>query len=554
MVVMGVLGAAMVSMLGSSAIGKAWANFGQQAYYLAESGFRYAVSEYKHGGLDALDMLVKEENEDPVEKNVGGGKFGLKVDYEVHVEATEENNLAENFEILYAFRQVDGDGNPIPIQGVTGENVSVSKGDNLRVRLPTDGGVIRELPKYRGRIIANGVEVYYQRVLTTADDDIVTLKKIGFYDEDTDFYLAQYNNVTYGALVFPVRVATINSIGTFPASGLFKANRTINYTWSMGGETSGTGNSEGDEQELFNLPGLEDMPVSLVDDARFHVIPGDKQQEVRIEANVDGEPGVRVKLSNDVSIAFVNINWWLVDGFDVNDAYQYQENTLSYDLQIKMRSTHHSSFYSYLGGVTFRVTANDIPENGNFYGMSFFYARSGAKTYPDWLTTSTSLNDLIADHGYEKVRLVFWKSVGNGIEVIESVDVTDRVMTEDAAVDWGSIVLKIEETGVGTSKVNNIIGIVYNNANKPRGDMEWPDDDLGDENAYDISGTYPHADQPNLSTGTLTEIQEPRPEIGFHVFSDFGAQNVLQVDDFAVRMPGAGGGGGSTPYIPPIQE
>ncbi|MFO8090496.1 MAG: hypothetical protein R6U13_11705, partial [Desulfatiglandaceae bacterium] len=462
-VVIGALGAGMVSMFGSSSFGRVWANHGQQAYYLAESGFRYAVSEYKHGGLDSLDALGANV-EGNVEKNVGGGKFGLDVEYEVHDEATEENNFAENFEILYAFDQVDGDGNPIPIQGTAGENVSVSEGDNLRVRLPTSDGTVRELPEYRGRIIANGIEVYYQRVLTTADDDIVTLKKIGFYHDDTDFYLAPYDDVTYGTLVFPVRIANIASTGTFPGSGIFKANRTINYTWSMGGDTS-AGNviGEGDEQEIFNLPGLEDTPVSLVEDARFHVIPGDKQQEVRIEKNVDGEPGVRVKLSNDVSMAFVNINWWLVDGFDVNDAYQYQGQVLSYDLQIKMRFTDHSSFYSYLGGVTFRVTANDIPDNGNFYGMSFFYAKSGATEYPEWLTTSDSLNGLIADYGYQKVHLVFWKSVGNGIEVIASEDVTDQVKTADDTVDWGTIVLRIVETGVGTSKANSIIGIVYDN-------------------------------------------------------------------------------------------
>jgi Tfp pilus assembly protein PilX len=50
MVVMGVLGAGMVSMLGTSSFYEVRANHGERANYLAESGFRYAVSEYRHNG------------------------------------------------------------------------------------------------------------------------------------------------------------------------------------------------------------------------------------------------------------------------------------------------------------------------------------------------------------------------------------------------------------------------------------------------------------------------------------------------------------------------
>ncbi len=42
MVIMGLLGAGMVSMLSSSTFHEVRANHGQRAFYLAESGFRYA--------------------------------------------------------------------------------------------------------------------------------------------------------------------------------------------------------------------------------------------------------------------------------------------------------------------------------------------------------------------------------------------------------------------------------------------------------------------------------------------------------------------------------
>jgi len=44
MVVMGVLGAGMVAMLGSTALQEVRANHGERAYYLAESGYRFAES------------------------------------------------------------------------------------------------------------------------------------------------------------------------------------------------------------------------------------------------------------------------------------------------------------------------------------------------------------------------------------------------------------------------------------------------------------------------------------------------------------------------------
>jgi len=53
MVVFGILGAAMVSLFSSSTMSQIGGNHSQRAYYLAESGFNYAASEFLNAGSEA---------------------------------------------------------------------------------------------------------------------------------------------------------------------------------------------------------------------------------------------------------------------------------------------------------------------------------------------------------------------------------------------------------------------------------------------------------------------------------------------------------------------
>jgi len=71
MVIMSILGAAMLPLFSASYMNQAYADQGRKTYYLAESGFRYAASQYLNASSDALKLAVMTELNGGV---AGGGK------------------------------------------------------------------------------------------------------------------------------------------------------------------------------------------------------------------------------------------------------------------------------------------------------------------------------------------------------------------------------------------------------------------------------------------------------------------------------------------------
>lgn len=625
MVVMGVLGAGMVSMLGSSAISEVRANFGERAYHLAESGFRFAASSLPHVNDPLLD-LNKTYNVP------SGGSFVLKLenitkdsggtDYTTVAKTDENNNIPEggsleltgtpNLPVKYGafrhkgswyryqgFRPVDGE-DPATIRRVlpveTKRVVDVSQEINTGEDLSLAAGPA--IPDEQGKF-KYGNNEYYE--YESYSDGV--LKSITCSEGPCTFDFDPAKNLIFSSK-FPLVTAAddeivispilrVESTGKYPASGLLAATRTVTYTWPGGlpsVASSGDDYGEGDELNLDILDGLDGTRVSLVgdDQQRFDVTPGEKDFEVVIHRNVGfaGDPnlrGIKIEFPNkeesgeDVDRVLLNINWWnIVDNegnkiFDVNNAYQYQGKTLSYDMQIKIGVGDNPQYKSYLGGLSLRAESNDM-WNNSFYGMSLFWNNingyNSEEDYPAWLYNSPGLRDLAETGAY---HLVFWKMTqsdggrDNVIEVLASkpLDGTGKVLSSSKAViDWSTIVFRIVEDGKHPTKENTVIGIVYNKNEKPRLDVTWPDDDLrdpdeGDPDKRDILEIYKQDDEPLLSTGGLEEISVGRPEIGFHVFADKNSQNVMYLADFRVRMSGAGGGERESeefPYIPPVQN
>ncbi|SDB34206.1 hypothetical protein SAMN05660653_01646 [Desulfonatronum thiosulfatophilum] len=585
MVVMGVLGAGMVSMLGTSAISEVRANYGERAYHLAESGFRFAASSLPH----VNDPLVDLNN---IYNVPSGGTFTLQLtnisevagyDEEATVISDQTINPAE--ENGQAFLQLMGAPKLPPKYGAFRYEGSWYRYQGFRtvegiptitkvmpvytkrvvsVETPIDDG--GNLPLKEGPSIAasngsftynDGTVKHYQYVkyangvmegITSADGSLpITFAENAKVIVPSNFPLS----TATGGVITLSPILQIQSTGQYPESGFLAARRTVTYTWPGGLPNVASSGGEfgpGDEQNLFEL---EDMQGSLVKDERFHVTPGKFQQEAVSHEQVgfpneQNQPGIKIKLQNTDRV-LVNINWWEIDGFSVNDAYQHQSRTLSYDLQIKIGvGGNHPQFKTLLTGVTVRVDSNDM-ETASYYGMSIFYYESNFD-YNDknkgapWLAKSSSLRGLAPDTSY----LVFWKMTGNDIEVLESKPVTYDT-------NWITVILRIEETLAGDwpSKQNNIIGIFQDD--KSRKDTSWPED----WGTYTLSKHYSEIQEPELSTGDTDIIEEDRPEIGFHIFSNFGAANELLMDDFAVRMRGSGGGGEESeefPYTPPIQN
>jgi prepilin-type N-terminal cleavage/methylation domain-containing protein len=80
MVVMGVLGAAMLPILSASSMNQAFADQGRKTYFLAESGFRYAASQFLNVGTEAAkETSLTNLNNKTCNLSGNGGSFTIGV-------------------------------------------------------------------------------------------------------------------------------------------------------------------------------------------------------------------------------------------------------------------------------------------------------------------------------------------------------------------------------------------------------------------------------------------------------------------------------------------
>ncbi len=79
-VVMSALGAAMLPMFSSSYMNQAYSDHGRKAYFLAESGFRYAAGEYLNAGSEAAkETVLAEVHDKTFTLNNNQGSFTTRV-------------------------------------------------------------------------------------------------------------------------------------------------------------------------------------------------------------------------------------------------------------------------------------------------------------------------------------------------------------------------------------------------------------------------------------------------------------------------------------------
>ena len=109
MVVFSVLGAVMISMFGSASLGQAASNSVMRAYYLAESGFRYAASEYINAADEtARETKMKAMHNQEYQLAANNGKFRLMV-YPYYYRVSEALNNTMNTKVSGGFPLVVGD-------------------------------------------------------------------------------------------------------------------------------------------------------------------------------------------------------------------------------------------------------------------------------------------------------------------------------------------------------------------------------------------------------------------------------------------------------------
>ncbi len=541
-VIMGALGAGMVSMLGSSSMHEVRANHGERAYYMAESGFRYAVSVYKQHGKNAfLDL----DSEPPI--NVpGGGRFALDI------QETTTPDYTESFTVSY----LDGDGEKEP-------NASVPKRSDLRVDLPEGG----KLPAFGGLITVAGLNVRYREFRDSM------LRHITYDGADGALSL----QIDTPATLTPI--ARVDARGTYPDSAWnpLRVERTVTYWWPMSG--SGLGFDDGVEIGGVDSSDMQYWAEGVGSKGSGNVL-GDYEA-----VNVDGS--LALKLDGMSPGAANPMTGLLFQGGSVTSP--------GYEVQVKVKLDETLGDPHYVAGILFRQQGSALNLGQlRSYGISFVQGATAEKE-KDNLVPSQLLPL------QNTPMIVLWRLDGNPntnnpvtrlayapISTSNIVDNTGKIR------DWSTLLVRVEQIGDPGSEYNRIM-VAYGdhdrsgtaNANpfdQPRlsntrngvtineqtGRLPWPPNDINSWSAdrdyftvvewnssvgggasrhyEDVSNTARYflihtAEEENLFNAETLEV-------GLHTWGK-NMEGKVYFDDFAVRQAPPGGGGG---FVRPIQQ
>lgn len=416
-VIMAALGAGMVGLLSTSAFHEVRANYGERAYYLAESGFRYAVSMYESDfDEDALEDL------DGTKINVpAGGEIEMEVSVDIANnpdEAAEPYPNPNEFIVKAGWKQRDGSGNPI----LFSEGESIPNGSNLQVEL-NEG---EELPRYRGEINIDGfpTTIRYQRrtgSIVSNGKVLYTLNKIS-YDEAHDLLAPNPTDGVGAGLVYPVEFAEITSTGIM-GSGALRASRSVNYIWPLSRPSTESSLPPGDlsDDPLFDPA---DFPEGQKPEYLTTPISGphwstDRDSEVTQETYVHPQGGSYERLDLKVinykvlqaGGETIRYNWVPFNhqpaALAMGQAWKLNHNMLSYDVQIKI-STGPSLRYASLGFM-FRAQRQGTGQNRYYsgYGISFMRYRSDGTA--DYVPSSVKPYDTSARDLNGRLLVVLWQ-------------------------------------------------------------------------------------------------------------------------------------------------
>ena len=446
MIIFTILGVAIVRMFSTASMNEVSANLAHKAQYMAESGFRYAASQYRNllTGEAKDDILTDintrstyplspyppgyelkissyfyKYNNSPtvnafgtvptdIASHTGTGKIGIfNLGYLTNV-GTYSGYTKAATSIAFtpsgtAWPSVGSRLFPV-VSPATGTTQTVTLSPTATVQLSADDLSLFPAKNGSFRIYKDDKIAKYEDLLQYKDLSGTTLTGI-----------SRINGTSTGMTIAPTdyivlqRFINLESTGKAgdDTSNVF-ASRANSYQIPVeafpGG---GSGNPEDDlgqgKENIF--PNAVNLP--LANDPKFEVLPGQKNFEAVIQATgtnindtdngIANDSALSFKFPNNVYNVHVNINWWrfadLGLGLDFDQAYTVQGGFLSYDAQVKARTW--KQLYHVMTGLSFRMNNNNVGAAGNtYYGVSLFYSTIGQLdnngNYPNWLGTPTT--------------------------------------------------------------------------------------------------------------------------------------------------------------------
>jgi len=393
MVVLSSIGAAMVSLTSTSTFSRVGSNSAERAYFLAESGYRYAASRYLNAaGETAKDNeLVAMHTQQTFTLLNDNGQFQLRV-YPYYFKTTGSGSVTPAATLdatvpggfppgltLSTGRLMIGSkfydyisathtgsnvtftfGSPIPqppagtdvlsVAISRSSNQTVSKGEDINL---DSNDYARAFPSRNGTIKVDGHIYAYGEV------DLENNRLTGIYDP-AEPNMSPFN-VGANTNIILQKFAKLHSTGVF-GQGSIQTKREIIFHVPL--PTSSTG-----EKEEFHdtFEDKSHWEPSTLGSHEIKTIAGDKALKVTGMGDVAGAVGAKGSL--------ITLNWKATN-VNLARAHQAAGHYLSYDAQVKIGFdppppwTYDGMPFPeyYMAGISFRQKYN-----GDCYGLSFLH-------------------------------------------------------------------------------------------------------------------------------------------------------------------------------------
>jgi Tfp pilus assembly protein PilX len=429
MLIFAVLAAGMVSLTSTSTSNQVTANSTDRAYYLAESGFRYAASEYLNtGDLDGDDALEDDRNMilegiHNVEFNLSepNEKFRLRL-YPYFYTTTITHNAGTTNLLVTKFTGAQPADLTVPASGrleigstiydYTAYNsgtgtftltavISETINDNMIVKpvanpsgiaTMTQNGDLTLLnastfPMLNGKFKVSGIKYAY------VSRDTNTLQNITDAEDPSRAFSVSVDSSTDVILEPFLKVISLGTVGQHD----LKATRQITYNVPLPADPT-----KGERVEFYDpFDDTSHWNASTLGSHGVVDIGGENVLKVTGGASGMG--------STDAGLISIN---WSSTNVNFASAHRLAGNYLSYDTQTKIGfdSVPVPANYGfdaqgiptyYAAGISFRWDVDD-----NFYGLSFMRGRVGA--VPD-----DGIDDSLVPE--DDINLiVLWQQTGNG--------------------------------------------------------------------------------------------------------------------------------------------
>ena len=403
MVIMAVLAAAMLPLFSASYLNQAYADQSRRAYFLAESGYRYASSQFLWAGTAGRNAAMTELNGG----SSGGGKTCNLLNsagsfttlvypywFSTNVATAGATTLtttvygtrpaefgstlsagyirvgsASTSYSYYSYSSGSGSGTTITFSGLSpslpataagldvqpvtypGSNQTFSKGGNLTLSA-TGSGVF---PLLNANIILNGITYHYSSRTGTTLYNITKTTSA----DNTNWTTSV--SVTTSQQVILDKFVRLSSTGN---SG--SASRTIIYNVPVGWIT-GAGGTFQKRQSIDTF----DTQTSF--NTNWSTSVGTFQI-----ATIDSSPALDVTNAPSSSSPFCQANWAVAylnwsgnPNTNLAQAWLDAQGDLSYDLQVKI----HNDQPNFIAGLNFRTVNNNNNTKVITYGVSFVKPR-----------------------------------------------------------------------------------------------------------------------------------------------------------------------------------